>query len=130
MTRQRKVTTDETTEPEDETAEAEAEAEAEETPEPEAEPEETTEPEAVPAQPEAQTSSAPAPPAAPNPNKAKVNKVSEPKVKLPVRDLAGMYKTTARCSYKGKILMPNTEVQLSNADARHYLSSNSVVPLD
>lgn len=66
----------------------------------------------------------------PNPNAAKVNKVEEKRVKLPRRNLGGMYRCAARLSHGGVKHMPGATVKLSDEEARHFLKDGVVEPLD
>jgi hypothetical protein len=66
----------------------------------------------------------------PNPNAARVNKVEEKRVKLPRRNLGGMYRCAARLSHGGVRHMPGTEVKLTDEEARHFLKDGVVEPLD
>lgn len=66
----------------------------------------------------------------PNPNAAKVNKVEEKRVKLPRRNLGGMYRCAARLSHGGVRHLPGAKVKLSDEEARHFLKDGVVEPLD
>lgn len=61
---------------------------------------------------------------------AKVRKVEEKRVTLPKRNLGGMYRCIARVRHGGKKHYPGTELNLTDAEARHYLEGGAVEPLD